>query len=50
MTLVLSGRDHTFRTVPLGWPQWLACVGMASTLWVSELRKLILRHPDRSVA
>lgn len=36
---------HAFTTEPLSLTQWLVCVGMASSvLWVSEIRKLVLRH------
>ena len=40
--------NHAFTTAPLTGHQWLVCVAMASTvLWVSELRKLVLRLVDR---
>ncbi|ANS31416.1 P-type HAD superfamily ATPase [Rhodococcus opacus] len=36
-----------FTTEPLAPTQWLVCVAMASTvLWVSEIRKLIIRLVD----
>ena len=36
--------NEAFATVPLDPEQWLVCVAMASTvLWVSEIRKLVLR-------
>ena len=41
--------NDAFGTVPLSPGQWLVCVAMASTvLWVSELRKLVLRLSARS--
>ncbi|OBB91451.1 cation-translocating P-type ATPase [Mycobacterium sp. 852002-30065_SCH5024008] len=37
--------NTAFTTTPLSPSQWLVCGAMASTvLWVSEIRKLILRH------
>ena len=37
-----------FNTVPMSAGQWLVCAGMASVvLWVSELRKLVLRAMKR---
>ncbi|GGO60985.1 cation-translocating P-type ATPase [Nonomuraea cavernae] len=37
--------NTAFTTSPLSFEQWLVCVAMASAvLWVSELRKLILRR------
>ncbi len=37
--------NAAFTTTPLSPSQWLVCVAMASTvLWVSEIRKLILRR------
>ncbi len=39
--------NTAFTTTPLSVSQWLMCIAIASTvLWVSELRKLILRHLD----
>ncbi|MGV8978557.1 MAG: cation-translocating P-type ATPase [Cellulomonas sp.] len=39
--------NNAFTTAPLSAGQWLVCVAMASTvLWVSEIRKLILRLLD----
>ena len=36
--------NRAFGTVPLAPGQWVACVGLASTvLWAGELRKLVLR-------
>ena len=40
--------NPAFTTTPLSLRQWLICIAMASTvLWVSELRKFILRYVDR---
>jgi Ca2+-transporting ATPase len=40
--------NRAFTTAPLTGTQWLVCVAMASTvLWISELRKLVLRLVDR---
>ena len=40
--------NEAFTTAPLTGTQWLVCVAMASTvLWVSEIRKLVLRLVDR---
>ncbi|WP_141681783.1 cation-translocating P-type ATPase, partial [Mycobacterium malmoense] len=42
--------NAAFTTTPLSVSQWLVCLAIASTvLWVSEIRKLILRrwHADR---
>ncbi len=40
--------NTAFTTTPLSLSQWLVCVALASTvLWVSEVRKLILRRLDR---
>ena len=40
--------NTAFTTTPLSLGQWLVCIALASTvLWVSEVRKLILRHVDR---
>ncbi|MFZ1178869.1 MAG: HAD-IC family P-type ATPase, partial [Mycobacterium sp.] len=40
--------NTAFTTTPLSWSQWLVCIVLASTVvWVSEIRKLILRHLDR---
>lgn len=40
----LPALNTAFTTTPLTLSQWLVCIGMASTvLWVSEIRKLILR-------
>jgi magnesium-transporting ATPase (P-type) len=37
-----------FNTAPMSGGQWLVCAGMASVvLWVSELRKLVLRAMKR---
>ncbi|OBH48710.1 haloacid dehalogenase [Mycobacterium mantenii] len=37
--------NTAFTTTPLSLSQWLVCIAVASTvLWVSEIRKLILRH------
>jgi Ca2+-transporting ATPase len=39
--------NEAFTTAPLSADQWLVCVAMASTvLWVSEIRKLVLRLVD----
>lgn len=39
--------NDAFTTDPLSAGQWLTCLAMASSvLWVSELRKLILRAGD----
>jgi P-type Ca2+ transporter type 2C len=40
----LPALNTAFTTTPLSVSQWLVCIGMASTvLWVSEIRKVILR-------
>ena len=40
--------NTAFTTTPLSGSQWLVCMALSSTvLWVSELRKLILRFVDR---
>jgi len=40
--------NTAFTTTPLSLSQWLVCMALASTvLWVSEIRKLILRYVDR---
>jgi Ca2+-transporting ATPase len=40
--------NEAFSTTPLSMQQWLVCVVMASSvLWVSELRKVVLRLADR---
>ena len=40
--------NQAFTTRPLSLTQWLICTAMASTvLWVSELRKVIVRYVDR---
>lgn len=40
--------NTAFTTTPLSVSQWLVCIAMASTvLWVSEIRKLILRRTSR---
>ncbi|MEE6178425.1 cation-translocating P-type ATPase [Mycobacterium sp. 050134] len=40
--------NTAFTTTPLSPSQWLVCVAVSSSvLWVSELRKLILRRADR---
>ncbi len=40
--------NKAFTTEPLSLDQWLVCTMLASTvLWVSEVRKLILRRRDR---
>ncbi|MEE3067160.1 MAG: cation-translocating P-type ATPase [Actinomycetota bacterium] len=40
--------DTAFTTEPLSPGQWLVCLAMSSTvLWVSEIRKVILRRRDR---
>jgi len=40
--------NKAFTTEPLSPAQWLVCTALASTvLWVSEIRKLILRRRDR---
>ncbi|QZT60989.1 cation-translocating P-type ATPase [Mycolicibacterium austroafricanum] len=40
--------QHAFSTEPLTLAQWAVCIAMASTvLWVSEIRKLVLRFLDR---
>ncbi|MGD1240882.1 cation-translocating P-type ATPase [Mycobacterium seoulense] len=37
--------NTAFTTTPLSLSQWLVCIAMASTvLWVSEIRKLVLRR------
>jgi Ca2+-transporting ATPase len=39
--------NTAFSTTPLSPTQWLVCIALSSTvLWVSELRKLILRYVD----
>lgn len=39
--------NKAFTTEPLSLEQWMVCTALASTvLWVSEVRKLILRHVD----
>jgi potassium/sodium efflux P-type ATPase len=41
--------NRAFGTVPLAPEQWVACVGLASTvLWAGELRKLVLRLSART--
>lgn len=40
--------NTAFTTEPLSLGQWLVCIAMSSTvLWVSEIRKVILRRRDR---
>lgn len=40
--------NTAFTTEPLSLDQWAVCIALASTvLWVSEIRKLILRRGDR---
>lgn len=40
--------NRAFTTEPLSLSQWLVCTALASSvLWVSEVRKLILRYVDR---
>jgi magnesium-transporting ATPase (P-type) len=37
--------NAAFTTTPLSLSQWLVCIAVASTvLWVSEIRKLVLRR------